>query len=408
MSRRARFPVFLIAFLCWTGPAPGANADGVEIVVETTMEILSRSPKAGMMNLVWHPDGSLWLHTQSGDLDKDLARSTDRGKTWNFVPIRLPDAPPNQFGSGIGISRDGRLWLIHQQVPGAGGHDVTGKALCVSNSADGGRTWKTTIVDFGPLAPGGAKAPYAMASTAWCYGNLVDKPDGTLMFSTSLRYSDWKDYQQEDQTRPGIRDVMIRSTDGGKTWGDATVVHQHATETDHAVDPMDPNHILSATRKQRMLLRGEDQATVDRLAGCPPGSGWPYKGGLLLESADGGRTFKEVPGSYTGYYDHRANILWTGNNVVIFTHNDAPKNVAHTISVLRISLDGGKTWITDGKGSTPFLAKSRKFSLVPYHKSLSVTIDMGPDRFLTVYRGRQRDEGSSLEGKFWRLKRPGR
>jgi hypothetical protein len=68
----------------------------------------------------------------------------------------------------------------------------------------------------------------------------VERPDGSAFFSLSMRYDDWEDYSQEDQTRPGVRDVMVRTGDGGRTWGDPTIVHQHATETAYAVDPNDP------------------------------------------------------------------------------------------------------------------------------------------------------------------------
>ena len=102
----------------------------------------------------------------------------------------------------------------------------------------------------------------------------------------SMRYSDWDDWMQKDQSRPGVRDVMVRTQDGGRTWTDPTVVHQHAT--DYAVDPRNPKRILVLSRKQRRVLPGEDPHEVARITGAPgpeePGGTYPYKGSVLLES----------------------------------------------------------------------------------------------------------------------------
>ena len=131
------------------------------------------------------------------------------------------------------------------------------------------------------------------------------------MFSMSMRYPHWIEYQQEDQSRSGIRDVMVRTTDEGKIWSDPTVVHQHAAETDYAVDPNDPDHILAVTRKQRKFLQGETRQQVEKQVGLGgtrfTGTEWPYKGVLILDSTDGGRNFQQ-----------RRHVL------------DSPKSCAHT------------------------------------------------------------------------------
>ena len=79
-----------------------------------------------------------------------------------------------------------------------------------------------------------------------CHPNFIERPDGAVLFSASMRFADWEDYAQADQTRPGIRDVMVRSEDQGRSWGAPRVVHQHATETAFAVDPRDPEHVVAA------------------------------------------------------------------------------------------------------------------------------------------------------------------
>ena len=402
MNTRLRLLVSFSVLFCLVGSAFGANANAtnqVHIVVAQKGLNLLPPGDAGMLNLLRHPNGSIWLHTGKEDLGHTLFRSKDNGESWKPVLISLPEAQPNQYIAGLGITRDGKLWLVHQQLPDNGGTSFVGKKLHVSCSEDDGRTWKTATVDFGPLAPTGKEDPFEMACAAWAYCSFIESPDGTLMFSTSLRYPDWKDYQQKDQTRPGIRDVMVRSKDGGKTWGDATLVHQHATETDHAVDPIDPDRILAASRKQSFMLPGDNPKEVERITG--QSEGWVWKGGLLLESTDGGRVFKEVPGSYVGYYAHRANLLWTNDNVVIFEHNLGQRNKSR---MGRISFDGGKTWIADdGKKSTPLLAKSKKFEM--FGNTGSATIDVGPNQFMTVYLGKRGPKGWPIKRAFWRLKR---
>ena len=66
-------------------------------------------------------------------------------------------------------------------------------------------------VDYPSFAPAGT-GPYVSMGVTGCHPNFVERPDGSLMFSASMRYAGAEDYGQEDQSRPGIRDVLIRST----------------------------------------------------------------------------------------------------------------------------------------------------------------------------------------------------
>jgi len=64
-------------------------------------------------------------------------------------------------------------------------------------------------------------------------------------------------FQSPDPSRRGVREVMICTRDGGRTWGDPTTVRQQGTgEMEYAVDPRDPDHILAMARKQRAGRRG--------------------------------------------------------------------------------------------------------------------------------------------------------
>jgi hypothetical protein len=138
------------------------------------------------------------------------------------------------------------------------------------------------------------------------------------------------------------------------------------------------------------------------------GTVWPYKGALLLESTDGGRTFREIPNSYTGYYGHRGAIYWSSKNVVIVAHNtgyyeDSIPPVPRVCG--RISLDGGRTWVNGTKSGTPHMDKSTRFTQILG----PATIEIEPDRFFTAYRIMAEPAGDrslgSCEGFFWQLER---
>ena len=232
------------------------------------------------------------------------------------------------------------------------------------------------------------------------------------MFSVSMRYEDWGDFNNKDQRRPGIRDVMVRTTDGGKTWDNPTIVHQHASETGFAFDPSNADHILAFTRIQRGLLPGDDPTKN----GCS--FGWPYKNGLLLESIDGGRTFRELPGGMTECYEHRGSILWTKSNVIVVTRNRGCKTIEERRARGRsgvaieaqISLNGGRTWVTDNEEGTPHLNKAKWFTLVPFRKAhsfTSPTVEVSKNHFLTVFvTGADAEKTTSIKGVLWHFDTP--
>lgn len=284
----------------------------------------------------------------------------------------------------------------------------------VSVSKDQGNSWRTTRIEYSRFAATAPEDPYTAMEVAWCHPNLIERPGGITMFSASMRYDDWGDYLQSAQNRPGVRDVMIRTTDGGRTWGDPTIVHQHATETAYAVDPFDRNRILAATRIQRKALPGEDPGKVLEKTGVPyPPDSYIYKNGLLLESTDGGRTFAEVPGSLLGFGSYRFSMLWNQDNLVVLVSiagQEPGQSTFDNDHVARISLDGGLTWADGTVQGTGELRRAKKFSLVPayrdvgrsdhYSACVASTVELSSNRFLTLCRYK-RDK--ILKGRFWHL-----
>ena len=393
----------LFAVLCAAGAGCGPRAEDHRVRVEIEGEVEIVPPGSGqgrgMLGIVRHPDGSIFVNTQT----RGLVRSTDNGRTWQAIEAE------NAFA--LGVTRDGRLWLAGPKGPKAQ------NAILVSYSADRGRSWKATLVDGAALAPS-SKRPYNWVGDD--YNTFLESPDGTLMLGVGGRYLPWyyrdPDLMQDGLVRPDA-DIgglfLIRSTDGGASWGNPTLMHPFVCEVGLAADPFDPDHLLAMTRIQRPLLAGEDRKSTLEKTGCPDDVPSPepsiYKNGLLLESHDRGRTFREVPGSLTGYYEHRGTILWTGNNVVVVTHQAGNRSPRYGALFARISLDGGKTWADGTPSGTSQMNQSTRFELVPKppgHSFTAPTLELSRDRFLTPYlHGSIAAGTATVTGVFWRLER---
>ena len=346
----------LIAVLGASGAGCRSRVEDHRVRVEIEGEVEIVPPESGqgrgMLGIVRHPDGSIFVNTQT----RGLVRSTDNGRTWEAIEAE------NAFA--LGVTRDGRLWLAGPKAE---------DAVSVSYSADRGRNWTAALVDGAALAPS-SKQPYDWVGDD--YNTFLESPDGTLMLGVGARYLPWyyrdPDLLQDGLVRPDA-DIgglfLIRSTDGGASWGDPTLMHPFVCEVGLATDPFNPDRILAMTRIQRPLLAGEDRESTLEKTGCPDEVPSPepsiYKNGLLLESHDRGRTFREVPGSLTGYYEHRGTILWTGDNVVVVTHQASNQSPQWGALFARISLDGGKTWADGTPSGTSRMNQSTRFELVP-------------------------------------------
>ena len=127
----------LFAVLGAAGPGcrPPVEDHRVRVEIEGEVEIVppGSGQGRGMLGIVRHPDGSIFVNTQT----RGLVRSTDNGRTWEAIEAE------NAFA--LGVTRDGRLWLAGQTAQ---------NAVSVSRSADRGRNWTATVVDGAGLGPG--------------------------------------------------------------------------------------------------------------------------------------------------------------------------------------------------------------------------------------------------------------
>jgi len=209
-------------------------------------------------------------------------------------------------------------------------------------------------------------------------------------------------------------DIIFRSTDGGETWGDPTQAYPSLDphESNLAIDPNDPAHILLMTRCQGELPPDQDPEGFMRRT-CNP---QPYvKQGVLFESDDGGRTFRDV--GWTNYYGHRATVYWAPSNVVIVTGSAGmggcliPTCPYGSGLVARISPDGAKSWVDDKGTGTPDMTRAKRFELIPQppgHSFTTPTVELSPNRFLTTYGyywGHAQQ--ITVNGCFWHIETPG-
>ena len=103
------FQCVMISFLGLTACSVQAeNNHRINVVIdkETTIVPAADNFERAMMSMVRHPDGSIYLNTQTQAV---LYRSVDHGATWETVAIRLPATTKKQVQHGLGVSRDGRL-----------------------------------------------------------------------------------------------------------------------------------------------------------------------------------------------------------------------------------------------------------------------------------------------------------
>ncbi len=253
-------------------------------------------------NEKWHKGGRI-----SG------CTSADEGRTWS-PPSVLYDGPDDDRDPSIVQVRDGRLLCNFFSLRKAGdGHEGLGSWLVASD--DLGRTWSK---------------PQLLTTNYYCSSPIRELPNGQLILGL---------YREAKETSAG---AVIRSGDGGRTWGPVIDIDNGGHRLDAETD-------LIALKDGALLAaqRAPSESMCSSL------------------SRDGGQTWSRS--EPMGFPGHCPYFLRAPGDILLLAHR-LPKTALH------YSLDEGKTWrgpvaVDDCIGAYPSMVNLRDGSvLIVYYE----------------------------------------
>ena len=265
------------------------------------------------------PDGRLFA-AASGR----LYSSGDGGLSWEWRPISFDGM---ESVGGFGVLPDGTLLLLY----GTPRQENSVRDFAVARSTDGGASWE----------PG---KPFDISPYTGSPGSDGNKicvlPDGTAIVAACLRNGNGivdHDGTELPLDQQGIHDYVYRSADGGKTWGDRTLLARDSAESNFL--SLGGNRVLAAIRRQRISGSNDKPQSWQQDVGGEPIS----KVLFLADSDDGGRTWTDVrmwtevrgdcPGEFARLSDGRIMLLHAHR----YPYPSANLGA-------RVSRDEGKTW----------------------------------------------------------------
>lgn len=247
----------------------------------------------------------LWGHLQS-------AISRDGGESWT-PPRTIVQMGHDTDHMAFGQTQEGRLVLCFVQ-PHAyqnGLWDTTqvhdGPVYGV-RSQDGGATWSA------PVSLDTSSTPVPEGCNP--HGKMVQLPDGTLLMCLYFRYREGQALPSYQQHGNDFGTYLLRSRDGGQTWGDGSLL------ADGFVEPS--LYLLPSGRLIGMVVQF-----------------MPGRNLWLTESDDGGYTWR-APRPITGYHEYSGSsllLLQDGRLLLAYGHRSFPGGVR-----AMLSNDEGKSW----------------------------------------------------------------
>jgi len=258
-------------------------------------------------------DGTLAAIVRGGDLHVGergwlgIVTSPDGGESWSHVRMVAAEGPDNR-NQAFGVTSTGTAVLVYikgdDYVNGEFQWNLPAKeapdSVYLRRSQDSGWKWNAEE----------RICPIPDATDANPYGRIIELSDGTLLMNV---------YGATATTTQGCTWV-VRSYDGGKTWGDPSLIAERFTET--GLVSLPSGRIIA-------MMRGSLATLEDRV--------WQ------ADSEDGGYTWNE-PRPITDPGEHPADILCLqdGRLLLTFSHRHPPFGVRALVSS-----DEGQTWNQD-------------------------------------------------------------
>jgi len=287
------------------------------MVVERSPAIRVKLEMAGKPQAAQLPDGTVVVagfieppvHKESRCT---LQYSTDNGATFSEPRVLEMEGRAN----GFRCLKDGTLLLGHG-----------GARQGISRSTDGGKTWSTFYIPS-DIVPGDKDLRLGE-----CHGP-VELADGTLAvhLARTVGHYEWAAY-------------LIRSKDGGRTWGDPTRVPTETDSDEISYERLPNGRILGITRSSAAIIKRDHLEDVvpggrEAILGSEAGDA-PYS----FYSDDGGRKWSKPKPTGLGVLQAAGAyplLLRDGRLLLLYGNRFFPHGTQAVAS-----RDGGLTWDID-------------------------------------------------------------
>jgi hypothetical protein len=190
----------------WDPPTAAVLQPGQSNPIWTHLSVDANlsSPHAGAL----YVSAVLFLNAGNNDNQVFVSHSNDGGNTWTQVPVDgVNDELVDQF-TRISVGAKGAVYVTWLYCPGL--QPCTLGKVMFSQSQDGGNTWSTPARIATVQMPANQSLPHT-GERAYNYPSIVvDNSNGPYAGNIYVVMYNW--------TGTYMRVIMIRSTDGGKTW----------------------------------------------------------------------------------------------------------------------------------------------------------------------------------------------
>ena len=258
------------------------------------------------------PNGDLLAIVRGGDFHMgergrlDCVRSSDGGISWSQPTVVAAEGADNRNASAA-VCPDGTVLVPFFKLDSY----ENGTYSADKGKRERTKIWTTRSTDNGHTWSQPEPMPGLSPDVCSPYGKPSELPDGA-MFATL--------YGLDSAGKRDDHSWLYRSSDGGRTWGDSTLIGVPFNET--SVLTLPSGKLLAALR-----IYGADETL------------W------VCGSFDEGRTWSE-PRKVTGYMEHPADLLLLQSGKILLTYGR--RRSPYGIQAM-LSYDDGETWDTEHK-----------------------------------------------------------